>query len=102
MASNQSLFEEIQKEDMPFHGFFKVIHLKKLTIEEAISLLKSIAEWDKKPRLLNFLDTEQGTGRIKAIYDLVGGNHRLLVTFYNFLKIDYINKLSDSIYENYK
>ena len=54
MASNQALFEEIQKEDMPFHGFFKIIHLEKLTLEETILFLKSIAEWDKKSRLLDF------------------------------------------------
>ena len=35
MASNQALFEDIQKEDMPFHNFFKIVHLRKLSLEEA-------------------------------------------------------------------
>jgi hypothetical protein len=96
IASNQALFVEIQKEDMSFHNFFKIIHLKKLSLEQAVSFLKSIAEWENKSGLLKFLDSEEGKGRIKAIYDLVGGNHRLLVTFYYFLKTDYINKLSET------
>ena len=95
MASNQALFEDIQKEDMPFHNFFKIIHLKKLSLEETFFFLKTIAEWDKNTKLLAFLDTHEGRGRINAIYDLIGGNHRLLVTFYHFLKTDFINKLSE-------
>lgn len=100
IASNQALFEDINKEDMPFYNFFKITHLRKLTLEEAISFLKSIAEWEKekqilKSNFLKFLDTPEGEGKIKAIFDLIGGNHRLLVTFYQFLKTDYINKLSE-------
>ena len=96
IASNQALFEDIQKEDMPFHNFFKIIHLNKLNLQETILFLRTIAEWEKNIALLKFLDTAEGRGRITAIYDLVGGNHRLLVTFYNFLKSDFINKLSAS------
>jgi tetratricopeptide (TPR) repeat protein len=96
MASNQALFEDIQKEDMPFHNFFKIIHLKKLSLEETFFFLKTITEWDKNTELLAFLDTHEGRGRTNAIYDLIGGNHRLLVTFYHFLKTDFINKLSES------
>ncbi len=95
MASNQALFKDIQKEDMPFHNFFKIIHLRKLSIEEAMTFLMSIAEWDKNSNLINFLNSPEGKGRINAIYDFTGGNHRLLVTFYQFLKTDYINKLSE-------
>ncbi len=96
ISSNQALFEDIQKEDMPFHNFFKIDHLKKLSLDEALLFLKSIAKWDKNLDLLKFLDTDEGRGKNQAIYDLVGGNHRLLVSFYNFLKSDYINKLSES------
>jgi DNA-binding MarR family transcriptional regulator len=96
MASNQALFKDVQKEDRPFHNFFKINHLKKLTLDESILFLKSIAEWEEKKNLLRFLDEPEGRGRINAIYDITGGNHRLLVTFYNFLKIDYKNDLSYS------
>jgi hypothetical protein len=95
MASNPALFEEILSEDMPFHNFFKVIHLYKLSLEQVVLFLKSIAEWDKNEKLSQFLDTPEGVGRIRAIYNLIGGNHRLLVTFYEFLKTDFINKLSE-------
>ncbi len=96
IATNQALFEAVQKEDMPFHNFFQIVHLKKLTLDEGILFLKTIAEWDKNSALITFLDTPQGKGKIQAIYDLVGGNHRLLVTFYQFLKTDYLDDLSKS------
>jgi DNA-binding transcriptional ArsR family regulator len=70
--------------------------LKKLTLDEAILFLKSIAEWEERTDLLKFLREPEGKGRIHAIYDITGGNHRLLVTFYNFLKVDYKNDLSHS------
>lgn len=96
VASNQALFREIRDEDKPFHNFFSVTHLKRLNLEQAIEFLKSIAQWEKKTGLLKFLDDHEGKGRIHAIYDLTGGNHRLLVTFYSFLKADYKNNLSYS------
>lgn len=96
MASNQALFQDIRDEDKPFHNFFKITHLKKLTLDETILFLKSIAEWEEKTNLLKFLQEPEGKGRIHAIYDITGGNHRLLVTFYNFLKVDYKNDLSYS------
>lgn len=96
MASNQALFKDVQNEDRPFHNFFKITHLKKLTLTESIQFLKSIAEWEEKKDLLRFLNEPEGRGRINAIYDITGGNHRLLVTFYNFLKIDYKHDLSYS------
>ncbi len=96
MASNQALFEDIQREDMPFHNFFKIVHLNRLSLDETFTFLKSVAGWDENLKLAEFLDTPVGTGQIKAIYDLIGGNHRLLVTFYHFLKTDFINNLSVS------
>jgi hypothetical protein len=96
MASNQALFQDIQEEDKPFFLFFKITHLKKLTLDEAILFLKSIAQWEERTDLLKFLEEPEGKGRIHAIYDITAGNHRLLVTFYNFLKVDYKNDLSYS------
>jgi len=96
MASSQALFQDIESEDKPFHNFFKISHMRKLTLEEAMGFLKSIAEVDGNTDLSNFLENGDGKSRISAIYDLIGGNHRLLVTFYKFLKTDYIGKLSES------
>jgi|GEM_PF-1243596 len=96
IASNQALFADVQFEDRPFHIFFAIIHLKKLTLEEAVLFLQTIAQWENKTGLLEFLGKPEGIGRIRAIHDLTGGNHRLLVTFYNFLKVEYKSNLSYS------
>ena len=96
MASNQALFQDVQDEDKPFHNFFTITHLEKLTMDEAILFLESIAQWEERTDLLDFFREPEGKGRIRAIYDITSGNHRLLVTFYNFLKVDYKNELSSS------
>jgi len=41
------------------------------------------------------MNTSQFQGKIRAIYELTEGNHRLLVTFYSFLKAEYKSELSD-------
>ena len=38
----------------------------------------------------------KGKAQVRAIYDLVKGNHRLLVTFYQFLKTDTVAKVSEN------
>ncbi|MCP4135305.1 MAG: hypothetical protein GY754_30330 [bacterium] len=96
VASNQAIFGDVKNIDMPFHNFFRATLLEKLSFEQSIQLLRSIAGWDKNIKLLDFLNTDIGKGRIRAIYDLVGGNHRLLVAFYTFLKNDYLKDLSES------
>jgi len=84
VASNQSLFLDVQREDRPFHNFFKIEYLRRLTIEETFTYLKAITAEDGNHGFTEFLDSPQGIGRIKAIYELIGGNHRLLVTFHRF------------------
>jgi tetratricopeptide (TPR) repeat protein len=44
--------------------------------------------------VVSFLNTPQGRGRMRAIYEFTGGNHRLLVVFYEFLTSDSVAKLS--------
>jgi DNA-binding transcriptional ArsR family regulator len=41
------------------------------------------------------MDTPSFSGKLKAIYELTEGNHRLLVTFYSFLKAEYKSEFSN-------
>jgi DNA-binding MarR family transcriptional regulator len=94
IATNQSLSEDFDREDRPFYGFFNLYYLKSLTYKESLAFLISLAKLDEKPEVVKHLKTK-GKAQVKAIHQLVKGNHRLLVTFYEFLKTDTLVKLSN-------
>ena len=93
IATAQALSDDVGREDRPFYGFFDEIHLKKLTFDQSYELLKSLAKIEKREDVLEHLNTK-GLAQVKAIHRLVKGNHRLLVTFYEFLKADLLSDLS--------
>lgn len=93
IATAQALSDDIGREDRPFYGFFDEIHLKRLTFDESYELLKSLAKIEKRKDVVEHLNTK-GLAQVKAIHRLVKGNHRLLVTFYEFLKADLLSDLS--------
>lgn len=95
IASNQSISDNFDREDRPFFGFFTPYYLKNLSFEESYSFLISLAEIEKNNKLVEHLKTE-GKPQVRAIFDLVKGNHRLLVTFYHFLKTDMLAKVSEN------
>ncbi len=94
IATSQSLIKDIQKDDYPFYNFFDIYQLKKLNYDEAANLLKAIATIEKNTKLLEVMDEAFFIGKLKAIYALTEGNHRLLVTFYSFLNAEYKAELS--------
>jgi len=95
IASSQSVSDNFDREDRPFYGFFTPYYLKSLSFEESYYFLISIAEIEKNDKLVEHLKTK-GKPQVRAIFDLVKGNHRLLVTFYNFLKTDMLAKVSEN------
>lgn len=93
IASSQSISENFDREDRPFYGFFNLYYLKNLDFEGSLEFLISLAKLDKRDDVVKHLENK-GRGQVKAIHQLVKGNHRLLVTFYEFLKTDTLAKLS--------
>lgn len=96
MASSQALFEDIQKEDAPFYGFFKVYHLKNISVAEAKELLTKIASYKKNDRFLKFVDSPMGKGMIRAVHEITGGNPRLFVIFYEFINHEALSEITNS------
>ncbi|WP_091217652.1 hypothetical protein [Mucilaginibacter gossypiicola] len=94
IATSQSISDDFDKEDRPFYGFFNLYYLKSLTYKDSLLFLTSLAELDDRPDVVEHLKNK-GKAQVKAIYELVKGNHRLLVTFYEFLKSDTLAKLSN-------
>ena len=70
----------------PFHKLFACSKLKPLSIDDAVDLLRNIAELDKDTTdLSSFLQTPKGRARVEAIHQLAGGNPRVYVIFFQFL-----------------
>ncbi|MCD4792213.1 MAG: tetratricopeptide repeat protein [Bacteroidales bacterium] len=95
IATSQNLFSQIQKDEYPFYNFFSVTHLQKLTLDETFEFIKVMAENEKEDELIRELDTPEMRGKIRAVYSLTKGNHRLLVDFFSFLKADFKSDLSN-------
>lgn len=93
IATAQATSPDLGREDRPFYGFFSTITLKKLTYEESLKLLQNLAQIEENPTMIEHL-AGKGQAQVRAIHELIKGNHRLLVTFYEFLKANSLADLS--------
>lgn len=79
IATCQQLFKSVTDRAEPFFGFFQQIPLKPLSPSDAHQLLVKIAQAKGQMELSRFLNTPDGRGRVRAIHDLAGGNHRIYI-----------------------
>ncbi len=93
IATSQALSPDLGREDRPFYNFFTTIYLKKLTYEDSLALLRRLADMEQQENVIEHLKGK-GIAQVRAVHELVKGNHRLLVTFYEFLKADTLASLS--------
>jgi len=85
LASSQQLFEGISSRDAAFYGFFEIVHLEPLSVDDARELMAKIARETGKQDLVRFLATAEGRYRVRALHHLAGGNHRMYVMLSEFL-----------------
>jgi tetratricopeptide (TPR) repeat protein len=95
LATAPGLFNGISLQSSPFYGFFRVRHLKELSVDEAVELLQKIAELSGRDELASFVRTPIGRARIRAVHHLAGGNHRIYVIFSEFLTRETLDDLVD-------
>jgi tetratricopeptide (TPR) repeat protein len=93
LATSKKLFNGVQRRTAPFYGFFRPVHLKELTAEEAVQMLAKIASLRGQKDLVTFLQTPTGKARVKAVQHLAGGNPRIYVIFADFLSQESLDKL---------
>jgi tetratricopeptide (TPR) repeat protein len=86
LASTPALFPQVSEQVSPFYGFFEVVHLPPLQLSDAVELMKRLALADGDPQTAEFVSSPVGRARIKAVQHLAGGNHRIFVVFYDFLR----------------
>jgi len=98
VATAQALTDNLTKSNYPFYQFFKTRHLKKLTFEQSFELIKALASLEeeaiREPLLKELENSSDTKAKIRAVYELTSGNHRLTVHFFGFLKADIKSDLS--------
>lgn len=93
VATAQRLVEDLSDRTSPFFGFFQTEHLKPLNVEEATELLRNIARFHGKDSVVEFLSTNRGRSRVRALHHLSGGNHRIYIVLSQFITRDSIDAL---------
>ena len=93
IATSQQLFKGVTDRNEPFFGFFQRVPLKPLSLEDAQQLLTKIASAKGQSDLAAFLNTPDGRGRVRAIHDLAGGNHRVYIVLSGFVTRESLDQL---------
>ena len=93
IATSQQLFKAVTDRSEPFFGFFQQIPLKPLSLPDAQQLLMKIAETKGQADLVQFLNTPDGRGCVRAIHDLAGGNHRVYIVLSGFATRESLDQL---------
>ncbi len=93
LATTPQLFAGVRRHTSPFYGFFAVTHLDELSLASATELLKRIARLRGDSDLLQFLNTETASRRLKAIEALAGGHPRIWLLLAGCISIAAIDEL---------
>jgi len=88
LASSVELFTDSSRPDHPFYGFFSIQPLRPLNRKEARLYLAQLAGAKGDTKLESMIRSRAAKPRLDAIYDLTGGNHRLLAMLSTFLTVD--------------
>ncbi len=93
LAASPTLFEGSAKADHPLYGFFLIHPLDQLTRLKARDFLIQLAESKGDTDFVESLRSEKAQARVNAVYDLTGGNHRLLGMLSECLTADELKTL---------
>lgn len=93
LATARELFSGVSLQTSPFYGFFRIQHMAPLEVEEAARLARNVACLRDDNTLVPFLETTAGRARLRAVYHLAGGNHRVHFVFARLLTRDSLDEL---------
>ncbi len=95
VATSTTLDRNLSDQARPFYGFFTSTRLRPFTAEEGRDMLGAIASRAGSRALVDFLHTERGLGRVKAIAHLAGGQPRLWALLSGALEVSQLESLVD-------
>ena len=95
VATSTTLDRNLADQGRPFYGFFTSTRLRPFTAEEGRDMLAAIAARAGNQELVEFLHTDRGLGRVKAIAHLAGGQPRLWALLSSSLEVRELDSLVD-------
>jgi DNA-binding transcriptional ArsR family regulator len=93
LATTPKISQDTGRKEKPFFGFFTPIHLPSFTHSDGIKMVTKIADLSKNISLVNFLVTDKGKSRVKALHYLAGGNPRVYSLFAQFITKENLESL---------
>ena len=89
-------FDAITSVEQPFYDFFDIQILENLSFEETVDVIRLNLEWEGHQEILtNFEDLRP---RLRALYQMTGGNPRLTVMLYEMIANESVTEVQDQFH----
>jgi hypothetical protein len=93
LATAPLLFPGVRDRAMPWWGNFGIAHLDELDLAQGQQLLTRLARESGDLPLVDYLGTDEGLARLRAINDLAGGSPRIWMILAECLTVELLDEL---------
>ncbi|MEO6501453.1 MAG: hypothetical protein ABIQ09_06025, partial [Jatrophihabitantaceae bacterium] len=97
LATTPLLFPGISDRALPWWGNFGISHLEELDVEQGRELLIRLAQDAGDTGLVEFLATDKGEARLRAINALTGGSPRIWMILSECLTVELLDELVPAV-----
>ncbi len=97
LATTPLLFPGISDRALPWWGNFGISHLEELDVEQGRELLIRLAQDAGDTALADFLATDKGEARLRAINALTGGSPRIWMILSECLTVELLDELVPAV-----
>jgi hypothetical protein len=97
LATTPVLFDGVSRRDWPWYGSFIPEQLADLSVAEATVLLQSVARQRHDDALAEFLVSETGQARLRAVEHLAGGSPRLWTALARSTTVEALDELVPAV-----
>jgi hypothetical protein len=97
LATTPLLFPGISDRALPWWGNFGISHLEELNVEQGRELLIRLAQESGDTALAEFLATDKGVARLRAINALAGGSPRIWMILSECLTVESLDELVPAV-----
>ncbi len=95
VGASPIMINEVMDYDAPFYDSFRIHIMEKLSLEEITSIILNLADLTGSDEIKEALNTH--TSRIKALYQLAGGNPRTAVILFRLLSRGFSPDINDDL-----
>jgi hypothetical protein len=97
LATTPLLFPGISDRALPWWGNFGISHLEELDVDQGRELLIKLAQNSGDTALAEFLATDKGEARLRAINALAGGSPRIWMILSECLSVELLDELVPAV-----